>query len=82
MDVDVTKGLEAIGLPIEECTVAVHQRIVVLEDDIPRQDLRIWVDLLIEAPEVHVLYDDPLLAGRVGRRPLQGGEQAGSPRSR
>ena len=69
VDVYVTKGLEAIGLPIEECTVAVHQRIVVLEDDIPRQDLRIGIDLLIEAPQVHVLYDDPLLAGRVrGRR--------------
>ena len=70
MDVDVAKSLEAVGLPIEERTVAVHQCVVVLEDNVPRQDLRIGIDLLIEAPQVHVLYDDPLLAGRVGRRHL------------
>ena len=70
VDVDVAKSLEAVGLPIEERTVAVHQCVVVLEDNVPRQDLRIGIDLLIEAPQVHVLYDDPLLAGRVGRRHL------------
>ena len=74
VDVDVAKGLEAIGLPVEECTVAVHQRIVVLEDNIPRQDLRIGIDLLIEAPQVHMLNDDPLLAGRVRGCRLQRGE--------
>ena len=50
VNVDVTEGLESIGLPVEECAVAVHQRIIVLEDDIPSQDLRIGIDLLIEAP--------------------------------